>query len=126
MTYDEIDPGIRGCLAAHEVFRRFGFKAGDIFVALQGGIAISVLRHDGKEFTVGVGKFGGSQDEFANAWAEASQAVNAGSVPKEDAARIYEEGIMYGRFVEVMMAMANKGIDVQVPTAGEKMMAELN
>lgn len=116
VTYDEIHPAYRALFGCHEAFRRLGFPAASIFVALgdkagvNKGIAISVLRYRGKEFSVGAGLFDGTEEEFVKGWTFFVEAIGDSRVSNEVMERIWRESVVAQNMVGFIAALTGKGL----------------
>ena len=107
---------IREALCAHEIFRRHGFSADQIFVSiaraaeLAGGppcLGVEV-HHQGKEFRLRVGPSGTmTDDEMQTVWRAAVAQFNAG--PPE-AIRMLHASEVYASRVEIALALQSKGL----------------
>ena len=110
MTYDEIHPAFRECLAYYEAFRRLGFPPEDIFFFLRQGMAYAMLRTQGKEFVCEVGKMDCSPKEFLRKWGHVGAALNSGNIPDKILSRIYEESFVRANAIAFMTGLTGKGI----------------
>lgn len=102
--------------AAHELLRKAGFPADDIFVAIGNVdvVFVQLLGHgvDGK-FSISVAKLGEelSAEGFEAQWMEFVQKFNANVLTDDDLAEIYENALgTWGGAVSFLAALSAKGI----------------
>jgi hypothetical protein len=131
MTYDEIHPTLRAAMGTFEGFRKVNFSAEDIFVELAGNhecgpnelMVFVLLRTQGKEFRVGVGRWpAGQEDRLQAEWSALCAAMNSRQVSQADMDRMWQESLPYKDRVGFVTAILDKGIAVP---GHEELMASL-
>lgn len=97
----------------HECFRRCGFPAEEIFVHLNPSpdhSVLVILRMQGKEFLVTVGKFYDGVDDFAARWTAFCKDVHSGKIPESELQEAYQVSVCCQQKVEFLRTMERKGI----------------
>lgn len=126
MRYEELPLVVRNVLGTHEVFRKLGFSADDLYVSLnrtpevpvtQVGVFV-ILKTQGREFSVTCGGWPmGKDDELQALWNRAVDAYNSGDLSDRDGQRILEESPAFRRAPELLLLLKDKGF--QIPDAEE-------
>lgn len=101
-------------LAAHEAFRRLGFKPEEIFVALNVGRMMVSLRRGDRVFNLMAGPYPGDYAEFMDEWDAAVEGWN-GSMTDVERQRIWSTSEVRARSAEIVIALALKGFTVDSP-----------
>jgi len=97
---------VRESWANHEAFRRLGFSADEIFVAVDVVRAYTVLRAQGLEFVVVLGDI---EDGFLDGWSMFAECSNRNAFAEEDLQEVWEESWVKNNSVCLVTAMTDKG-----------------
>lgn len=116
MTLAELSRDLKEMLAIHEVFRRLGFEASEIFVAIYpNDVAMTVKpsAQPDKQFTITIN----AKDimDCAERWSPAAEWWNNAS--SEDMAEVYTKSETLTRASEIVTGIVKKGI--RIPKASE-------
>jgi len=128
MKLSAIHPTFREALGIHEGFRRCGFSPDDIFWSLNpdpsypaGTVTFGkpgtremlvVLKTQGKEFAVTVGKVRMTHEEWEVSWKAVCVAVLERKVSEDDLRIVWESCMAYRDKVGFVVAISSKGIEV--------------
>lgn len=121
MKYDDISPTMRAFIGGREAFRRLGFRADDLYCALAisahfGALSCFVtLKTQGKEFNMEVGLVEDG-DAFSAEYDRVAIAINAGELPEEVFARIWQESGPCMNAVPFILAL--KARNFRLPNVG--------
>ena len=101
-------PIIQDLLCLHEMFRRMGYEAKDLYVAEpKGGEIQFVLKEGKKTFTIDVGKVENTK-KMLSTWAKAAAWWNEGSTERERSS-IFWASEFRAHAVDIAAAMMVKG-----------------
>lgn len=128
MKLSTIHPTFQEALGTHEAFRRCGFSPDDIFWHLNPDPSYPagtdtfgkpgtremfvVLKTQGKDFSVNVGKVRMSHEEWEVAWKAVCTAVLERKVSDSDFQVMWESSMAYRDKVGFVLAIGAKGIEI--------------
>lgn len=108
MNLRELQTPFKEALACHQGLRRLGFSADDIYVMYSEGWLYIMLKTQGKEFSIDLGKVNCNEIEFPKIWAEIVEIFNTG--PEELAILIWENSVMKNNVPLISDLIRKKGI----------------
>lgn len=107
------------CLGIFEAYRRVGFPAADIYLAVAKSVELAgergiymLARSQGLEFQIFAGPAEGTDVEISAEWAKAGAAWNTGT--EEFRREIWEASDMSVRGTALIEALMRKGFDLDV------------
>jgi hypothetical protein len=120
MNPEQYPEAIKECWAVHQVFRKLGFEAKDIYVATgkdarcPGSVPalFVVLKAQGTSFTVTVGRYDSEVEVEADLalWAVFVELLSDKSRDEAVLTSIYESSLIVGNIAQFLMALHAKGI----------------
>lgn len=117
ITAETLAPALVNCLGAHELLRRLGFEAADIYVADNVAGVFTVLRTQGKEFSALCGPpYAG---DFAADWVRCATAWN-NDLSDAERHKIYAASSAFKDtlgFIQVLVG--RKGIRIPDPVVAQ-------
>lgn len=107
---DEIAPVYRKHLVVFEALRRTGIPAGDIFVAYNQGDPTTVVRTQGKQFTISMGiHIDDPEEKYVTDYQLAAEMWNA-TMTNEERVALYRHELSNDQFVDLVWMMRMKGL----------------
>jgi hypothetical protein len=113
MKYDDITSAMRAFIGTHEVFRKLGFPAENLYCqaapSARAGGRLSLfltLKMDSNEFNVELGLID-NEEEAAKEHAKVCEEIKR--IPADDLDRMYHECEAYTNKMELMMSLKKKG-----------------
>jgi len=111
MKRSDLPQAFQEALGTHEVLRKLGFLAKEIFVHQNPDNSVLVLlRTQGKEFIVHVGFVGMTRDEMEKEWPKAVRAFNNLEIPEQELLDMVSESKAFREKVSLIFAIQDKGI----------------
>lgn len=105
---DTLEFALNEALAVHEVFRRLGFPADDIFVGADIEKLFVELRSQGKTFVVTCGHGDYAQEQIAEGWTRKCNAWNK-TMTHEERELIYRNSSILKQSVKLLFALRTRG-----------------
>ena len=120
-SLQNIPPSLLWALCGHEVFRRLGFPAEDIYATLDGVDNLFLLvRQGSKEFAAMVApaeqvRSDGLLPDFEKHWATAAEAWK--TAPAEESRRVWRAFLDVFPSVQFLSAMTRKGLTFDISSS---------
>lgn len=111
MKLTEFPLEIQEGLCAHEAFRRLGFEPNEIFICYDPSVCTisSILRTQGKEFSVLIGPTKLLAEEFVENWTKASVVFNE-TASNEEILDLWDISVVKYQLSEIIFRLEQKGI----------------
>lgn len=120
MKLETVHPTLREAIALHEVLRRLGFPADDIFVALNpDSTMLIILRTQKKEVAIIAGSVPYEGEEFSVMWTDFVNAIADGQVEEEELYQNYKNSLALKLSEQLCLGLIRKGI--KLPTVNRSL-----
>lgn len=128
MEFDQINPSVRACYATHQVFIQLGFHKDHLFIHVQQGKLLLVLKRNPTvhEFAMEICPIDMTQDQFLELWTPFVLAKNGKQIEIAVLDKIMAEFMAKFNSAMFCAVLLSKGISIPVNLPPNQRRPDLN